>query len=142
MCRAATGFARIDPARRTRKRYGVGDMTMKMKHAALAGGALILAASGAFAASAVTAKNGMTLYTFDKDVGGVSACYDDCAKMWPPYMGKKADAMTEGWTLVERKDKTMQWDYDKKPVYFFEKDKMKGDMAGDGMGGMWHEIME
>jgi predicted lipoprotein with Yx(FWY)xxD motif len=117
-------------------------MTTLLTRAALVGAGLILAASGAFAMSAVTAKNGMTLYTFDKDKGGVSACYDDCAKKWPPYLGAKADKLTEGWTLVERKDKTLQWAYDKKPVYFFASDKKKGDMKGDAMGGVWHAIME
>jgi predicted lipoprotein with Yx(FWY)xxD motif len=29
---------------------------------------------------------GKTLYTFDKDAGGVSACYDGCAAVWPPYL--------------------------------------------------------
>jgi predicted lipoprotein with Yx(FWY)xxD motif len=117
-------------------------MTTILTRSALLGAGLMLAVSGAFAAAAVVAKNGMTIYTFDKDTGGVSACYDDCAKKWPPYLGAKADKLTEGWTLVERKDKTLQWAYDKKPVYFFVNDKKKGDMTGEGMGGVWHTIME
>jgi predicted lipoprotein with Yx(FWY)xxD motif len=36
----------------------------------------------------------------------------------------------------------MQWAYDGKPVYMFQGDKAKGDMAGDGMGGAWHVIKE
>jgi predicted lipoprotein with Yx(FWY)xxD motif len=113
-----------------------------LTRSALVGAGLMLAASGAFAASAVTAKNGMTLYTFDMDKDGVSSCYDSCAKKWPPYLGAATDKLSEGWTLVERKDKTLQWAYDKKPVYFFVSDKNKGDMTGDGMGGVWHAIME
>jgi predicted lipoprotein with Yx(FWY)xxD motif len=34
----------------------------------------------------------------------------------------------------------MQWTYDKKPLYFFADDKKKGDMAGDGLGGVWHVV--
>jgi predicted lipoprotein with Yx(FWY)xxD motif len=117
-------------------------MTMILKRAALAGAALMLAVAGAQAASLVTGKNGMTIYVFDKDKGGVSSCYDDCAVKWPPYLGKADEKMGEGWSLVERKDKTMQWAYDKKPVYFFASDKKKGDMAGDGLGGVWHVIKE
>ena len=31
--------------------------------------------------------NGMTLYTFDKDVqGSASNCYDKCAENWPPLI--------------------------------------------------------
>jgi hypothetical protein len=29
-----------------------------------------------------------------------------------------------------------------KPVYYFAGDKKAGDMAGDGMGGVWHVINE
>ena len=102
----------------------------------------LISAIGAQAAGMVTAKNGMTLYIFDKDKGGVSACYDDCAKKWPPYLGKADDAMTEGWTLVKRTDGTMQWAYDGKPVYFFAKDTKAGDATGDGLGDVWHVINE
>jgi predicted lipoprotein with Yx(FWY)xxD motif len=109
---------------------------------------LILVAVGlalpasAQAASMLTAKNGMTLYTFDKDSGGQSACYDDCAKKWPPYMAKKGAAMGEGWTAIKRRDGQEQWAYDGKPVYFFADDKKKGDATGDGKGGVWHVINE
>lgn len=103
---------------------------------------LLLSISFASAATMLTAKNGMTIYSFDKDKGGVSVCYDDCAKMWPAYVGKEGDPLTEGWTLVKRTDGTMQWAYDAKPMYFFANDKAAGDKAGDGMGGVWHVIVE
>jgi predicted lipoprotein with Yx(FWY)xxD motif len=108
----------------------------------LALSAVTLMTIGAHAAELVVAKNGMTLYTFDKDAGGVSACYDDCAKKWPPYVGTADEKLTEGWTLAKRKDDTMQWAYDGKPVYFFAKDKAKGDATGDGLGDVWHVIKE
>jgi predicted lipoprotein with Yx(FWY)xxD motif len=97
-------------------------------------------AGPAHAAGMLTAKNGMTLYTFDKDAGGVSSCYADCAKMWPPYLGKAKAKISTGWTMVKRTDGKMQWAHDGKPVYMFQGDKAKGDMAGDGMGGVWHII--
>jgi predicted lipoprotein with Yx(FWY)xxD motif len=97
---------------------------------------------GAHAAELVVAKNGMTLYTFDKDAGGVSACYDDCATKWPAYAANADDKLTEGWTTVKRTDGTLQWAYDGKPVYFFFKDKAKGDATGDGLGDVWHVIKE
>jgi predicted lipoprotein with Yx(FWY)xxD motif len=90
----------------------------------------------------LTAKNGMTIYIFDKDQGGMSSCYADCAKHWPPYLAKKGAKLSEGWTTVKRKDGKMQWAYDGKPVYFYMDDKKKGDMKGDGMGGVWHVINE
>ena len=84
--------------------------------------------------------NGMTLYTFDKDTAGVSTCYDACAAMWPAYVGKADSKLTEGWTLVKRTDGTLQFAFNKKPVYFYAPDKAKGDKLGDGKGGVWHII--
>ena len=86
--------------------------------------------------------DGKTLYTFDKDQGGVSACYDDCAAKWPPYLGKASDPMAEGWTLVDRSDGTKQWAYDGKPVYYFAGDTKAGETNGDGLGEVWHIINE
>ena len=117
-------------------------MTNTMTRSALVLATFMFSAVGAQAAGMVTAKNGMTLYVFDNDAGGVSSCYDTCAVNWPPYVGKADDKLTEGWTLVKRTDNTMQWAYDGKPVYFFKADKVKGDAAGDGKGGVWHVIKE
>ena len=101
-----------------------------------------LSIAAANAAGMATAPNGMTLYTFDKDTDGVSACYDACAANWPAYVGKSDDKLADGWTLVKRKDATLQYAYKNKPVYFFAADKAKGDKLGDGKGGVWHIIAE
>lgn len=108
----------------------------------LTAGLLLLMATSAGAQTAMTDAAKMTLYTFDKDKGGMSSCYDDCAKNWPPYLGKSGDKMAEGWALVARDDKTMQWSYDGKPVYLFAGDKKPGDMTGDGKGGVWHVLKD
>src|SRR4051812_29043593 len=34
----------------------------------------------------LTASNGMTLYTFDKDSMGTTTCYGGCSQKWPPYV--------------------------------------------------------
>jgi len=104
--------------------------------------AALLLAAAAQAAELLTAKDGMTLYVFDKDKGGVSSCYDTCAQNWPPYLGKEGDKMMKDWTLVKRTDGKLQWAYDAKPLYFYKADKKKGDKTGDGIGGVWHVIME
>jgi predicted lipoprotein with Yx(FWY)xxD motif len=104
--------------------------------------ALLWLAGAAYGAGMLAAENGMTLYTFDKDKDGASACYDDCAVKWPPYLGEADAKKGEGWTMVKRTDGKMQWAYDGKPVYMFQGDKAKGDKAGDGMGGVWHIISE
>ena len=112
-------------------------------HLAALSAALVLATGlAAQAAGMLTDAKGMSLYIFDKDAGGVSACYDDCAAKWPPYLGKADAKISEGWTLVDRTDGSKQWAYDGKPVYYFAGDKAKGDTKGDGMGGMWHVVKE
>ena len=90
----------------------------------------------------LTDAKGMTLYTFDKDADGTSACYDACAGKWPPLMAA-ADAAADGkYTLVERKDGKRQWAYDGRPLYLWQNDKKPGDATGDGMGGVWHIAKE
>jgi predicted lipoprotein with Yx(FWY)xxD motif len=80
----------------------------------------------------------MTLYTFAKDQPGVSNCYDNCAKNWPPLMAA-ADAKPMGdWTIVMRKDGGRQWAYKGMPLYTWIKDGKPGDATGEGMGqGAW-----
>jgi len=92
-------------------------------------------------AAPLAAWNGMTLYVFDKDAGGVPSCYDECAALWPPAIAKPGEKGEPGWTTVKRTDGSMQWVYDNKPVYFYAKDKKKGDQLGDGIGGVWHIAM-
>jgi predicted lipoprotein with Yx(FWY)xxD motif len=117
---------------------------MKLLFPALALG-LMLPATSALAAAPGMEKNGMlvdakgmTLYTFDKDSGGKSACNGGCAQNWPPLMAS-ADAKAMGeWTLIKRDDGTVQWAYKGKPLYTFVQDQKAGDMAGEGKMGVWH----
>jgi predicted lipoprotein with Yx(FWY)xxD motif len=117
---------------------------MNMKHtrlfAALLAAGTLLAPLAALAQDMKVDANGMTLYTFDNDAGGVPSCYDDCAVKWPPYLVAEGAEMGEGWTQVDRTDGTKQWAYDGKPVYLYIEDKAAGDMLGDGVGGVWHVI--
>jgi len=81
---------------------------------------------------------GMTLYTFDKDGGGKSACNGPCAANWPPLMAG-ADAKASGdWTIVTRDDGGKQWAHKGKPVYAWAKDQKPGDKTGDGVNNVWH----
>ncbi|MCT2539192.1 hypothetical protein OE699_01565 [Sedimentimonas flavescens] len=81
---------------------------------------------------------GMTLYTFDKDADGKSACNGGCAANWPPLMAEEG-AMAEGaWSVITRDDGAKQWAYDGKPLYTWVKDTKPGDVTGDGFNGVWH----
>ena len=85
---------------------------------------------------------GMTLYTSDKDMKGMSTCTGQCAMNWPP-LAAAADAKPMGeWTVITRDDGSKQWAYKGKPLYTFVKDTKPGDTTGDGAGkGNWHLIM-
>ena len=90
----------------------------------------------------LTDDNGMTLYTFDKDADGMSACYDKCAQNWPP-LAADASATAEGdYGITERKDGSKQWTYDGKPLYLWVKDAAPGDVTGDGVNDVWHVVKE
>ncbi len=82
--------------------------------------------------------NGMTLYTFDRDVAGSgqSMCTGNCAVNWPPLMAGMPPEGA-GYSLIQREDGTKQVAYKGKPLYYWSKDKMAGDKSGDGMNNMW-----
>lgn len=83
---------------------------------------------------------GMTLYSFDKDKPGMSACTGRCAEFWPPLMAAADAKAGDGFSLVKRDDGSMQWAYDDKPLYLFVGDKKAGEMTGDGKNGVWHVV--
>jgi predicted lipoprotein with Yx(FWY)xxD motif len=87
----------------------------------------------------LTDGKGMTLYTFDKDAGGKSACNGPCATNWPPLMVSGDAKANGGYTVVVRADGGKQWAYKGKPLYTWKNDKKPGDITGDGfLNGAWH----
>lgn len=88
----------------------------------------------------VSAKSGMTLYTFRKDAKDVSNCYGDCASAWPPFAAS-ASAKAEGALgITTRKDGSRQWTFKGQPLYFWAGDSRPGDVTGDGVGGVWDAV--
>jgi predicted lipoprotein with Yx(FWY)xxD motif len=87
----------------------------------------------------LTNDKGMTLYVFDKDSGGKSACNGPCAGNWRPLM-TEASAMPMGdYTIIARDDGSKQWAYKGRPLYTWKDDKKPGDITGDGFAnGAWH----
>ncbi|HTR56568.1 MAG TPA: hypothetical protein VMM27_00160 [Casimicrobiaceae bacterium] len=82
---------------------------------------------------------GMTLYTFDKDAGGKSACSGPCAANWPPLVASASATASGDWSIVTRDDGTRQWAYKGKPLYTWSKDQKPGDRTGDGfLNNQWH----
>lgn len=96
------------------------------------------AAPALVADGVLTGSNGMTLYTFDKDAAGKSACNGPCATNWPPlYVAGDATPSGE-YSIVVRDDGKKQWALKGKPLYFWIKDQKPGDRTGDGVNNVWH----
>jgi predicted lipoprotein with Yx(FWY)xxD motif len=87
----------------------------------------------------LTDKNGMSLYTFDKDGAGSgkSNCHGDCAVSWPPLFAADTDKQTGDFTVAVRNDGRRQWAYKGRPLYLWVGDTKAGQTTGDGVGGVW-----
>jgi predicted lipoprotein with Yx(FWY)xxD motif len=84
---------------------------------------------------------GMTVYTFDKDSAGKSACTGQCTDNWPPVQAGNAP-LSAPWSAVTRDDGTKQLAYKGKPLYTFTKDKKPGDKQGDKVKDVWHVVTD
>jgi predicted lipoprotein with Yx(FWY)xxD motif len=88
---------------------------------------------------------GHTLYQFEKDRNGKSACTGMCASFWPPLIasGKPQAAAGAKASLLgttRRADGRMQVTYKGHPLYTFVKDTKKGQTNGEGLtafGAQW-----
>lgn len=89
-------------------------------------------------AGVLTDSKGMTLYTFDKDSAGKSACNGQCAVNWPPLLASGDAKATGDYGIVTRDDGKKQWTYKGKPLYTWFKDQKPGDKTGDGVNNVWH----
>ncbi|HZQ26798.1 MAG TPA: hypothetical protein VFA94_03765 [Acidimicrobiales bacterium] len=89
---------------------------------------------------------GFTLYRFDNDKNGTSACTGGCASKWPPLTlatGVTKPVASAGVTAsdlgtITRADGSTQVTYKGQPQYRYAPDTKPGDTTGDGVGGVWH----
>jgi predicted lipoprotein with Yx(FWY)xxD motif len=84
-------------------------------------------------------RNGMTLYTFDRDTAGAgkSVCNGQCAVLWPPLMADDDAKAAGDYTVITRDDGKKQFAYKGKPLYYWAKDTKPGDKTGDGFNNVW-----
>jgi predicted lipoprotein with Yx(FWY)xxD motif len=110
--------------------------------AAILGGCASMAQTSpaTVADGALVGANGMTLYTFDRDVAGSgkSVCNGPCATNWPPLMAADTDKASGDFSVVTRDDGKKQWAVKGKPLYYWIKDTKAGDKTGDGVNNVWH----
>jgi predicted lipoprotein with Yx(FWY)xxD motif len=91
---------------------------------------------------------GRTLYLFQADKSGRSACYGACATAWPPLLTTAAPHAGTGvkstlLKMVKRRDGKLQVVYAGHPLYFFVADKKSGQTNGedvDHFGGEWYAV--
>jgi predicted lipoprotein with Yx(FWY)xxD motif len=91
---------------------------------------------------------GRTLYLFEKDKNGRSACSGACATFWPPLIASGqtlASAGAKGSLLgtTRRSDGRLQVTYRHHPLYTFFKDTKNGQTKGEGInifGAEWYAV--
>ena len=93
-------------------------------------------------------KHGRTLYLFEKDKSGKSACYGQCATYWPllltggkPVAGAGVKPKLLG--VTKRKNGTQQVTYAGHPLYRYSFDSKPGQANGEGVnlfGGGWDVV--
>ena len=92
----------------------------------------------------ITDYQGLTLYAFETEKPNLPtpSCYDACAASWPPFPTDPAVFAGPGLDedligTVQRTDGILQVTYNNWPLYYFAADKVRGDVNGQGVGGVW-----
>ena len=91
---------------------------------------------------------GRTLYLFDKDKHGRSACYGACATYWPPLLSSAAPRPGRGVRasllgVTKRTDGKRQVTYAGHPLYTLVGDKRATQATGEGLtdfGAAWDVV--
>ncbi|HEX7245302.1 MAG TPA: hypothetical protein VF245_07045 [Solirubrobacterales bacterium] len=91
---------------------------------------------------------GHTLYYFEKDEGGKSACYGACAKAWPPMLAAGPREARGGVSAAKmgttkRSDGTVQITYAGWPLYTYAVDTTFGEANGTDVkafGASWYPL--
>jgi predicted lipoprotein with Yx(FWY)xxD motif len=91
---------------------------------------------------------GRTLYLFEKDRKGMSACDTACVKFWPPLVSRATPRAGKGvhrslLALARQQDRRRQVTYAGHPLYTFVGDKTPGQTSGEGLtnfGAQWDAL--
>ena len=91
---------------------------------------------------------GLTLYLFERDKRGRSACSGACATYWPPLLTKGKPIAMSGARqsllgTTRRTNGSRQVTYAGHPLYRFVQDTSKGQTKGEGLhffGGGWDAL--
>ena len=97
----------------------------------------------------VVDSRGHTLYLFEKDRRGTSACSGACLVYWPPLLTSGTPTAIKGARpsllgSIRRADGTRQATYAGHPLYLFSGDARRGQTNGEGLkdfGAGWYVLM-
>jgi predicted lipoprotein with Yx(FWY)xxD motif len=109
-----------------------------------AGESYEITVSDTSAGQAIAGEGGMTLYVFDNDSNGQSACSGGCVTTWPPFtlgadeVATAGEGVTGDIGYITREDASIQVTYKGHPLYNYSGDQSAGDANGDGVGEVWH----
>jgi predicted lipoprotein with Yx(FWY)xxD motif len=128
--------------------YGSSEESTSKPAASTNEGAAITVGTASGVGKVLVDSNGLTLYYFEKDKGGKSACYGACEQGWPPLTTEGAPQAGEGAMAsklgtTERKDGTTQVTYAGWPLYTFVEDKKPGEDNGTdskAFGASWYPL--
>lgn len=87
--------------------------------------------------------DGFTLYGFTVDANGESACYDQCAELWPPVPADAeigSDLDTSLFGSISRTDGPDQLTANGQPLYLYTPDVSPGDVNGQGFNNVWFVV--
>ena len=87
---------------------------------------------------------GFTLYWFEGDRRpNVSTCYGVCQTLWPPHYAQPGATSSDAdFTVISRRDGSMQWAWRGKPLYRWARDRKPGDLTGDNVNKVWHRVTD
>jgi predicted lipoprotein with Yx(FWY)xxD motif len=92
--------------------------------------------------------DGRTLYLFEADHGGTSACTGSCDTVWPPLRARGGVHALGGVSAallgtIQRSDGSTQVSYNGHPLYYYAGDAKPGDTTGQGLnqfGASWYVL--
>lgn len=97
----------------------------------------------------LTDAQGHSLYLYLKDEKNTSTCYDQCAKLWPPFLVKDQPLAGKGFGVMDefydgrllgttrRRDGSLQATINGRPLYYFSGDQSQGEAKGQGIDKTW-----
>jgi predicted lipoprotein with Yx(FWY)xxD motif len=119
---------------------------LRASHSASVGAKVAVANSGL--GRILVNGRGRTLYLFEKDKHGKSACTGKCAGFWPPLITSGKPVATVGAKssllgTTKRADGRLQVTYNHHPLYTFVKDTRKAETNGEAVnafGAEWYAV--